>query len=123
MRVLIDSSAWIHALRKDGNEAIRLAVKSCLNDGSACFCEPVLLELWNGARGIAERRVLAEFQNVLEIIPTTDQVWARAYQIASRARAKGVTVPAIDILIFSIAAVQELSLLHDDDHFVRLMKL
>ena len=123
MRVLIDSSAWVHALRKDGNEKIRLAVKNCLNDGSACLCEPVLLELWNGARGAMERRMLAEFQSVLEIVPTTDQVWSRSYQIASHARAKGITVPAIDILIFSIASEQELSLLHDDDHFTRLMKL
>lgn len=123
MRVLIDSSAWIHGLRKDGNSKIRLAVKSCLNDGSACLCEPVLLELWNGARGVSERRYLAEIQNVLEVLPTSPRVWSRSYRLADKARARGITVPAIDILIISVAAEYKSDLLHDDAHFTKLIPL
>ena len=106
-----------------GSREIRLAVKSALEDGSAYLCEPVLLELWNGARGQSEKRFITQLQNTLRILTTTPDTWETSWKIAAKARSSGITVPAIDILIFSIAVDSKADLLHDDFHFVSLTKL
>ena len=94
-----------------------------LEDGSACLCQPVLLELWNGARGQAEKRFLSELQNSLEILLSNQAAWGISHQIAKKARGAGLTVPAIDILIFSIAITAKADLIHDDSHFESLVRL
>ena len=60
--VLVDTSAWIDALRTDGDPAVRAEVRSLVSQGAALFCDMVLLELWNGARGEAEVRLLADLE-------------------------------------------------------------
>ena len=57
---LIDTSCWIEALRVSGDPVIREKVKELLIEGRAAWCDMVLLELWNGARGDAERKMLKE---------------------------------------------------------------
>lgn len=61
------------------------------------------LELWNGARGQREQRVLREFARVLPELPLDESVWNEAYDLARRARASGITVPATDIVILACA--------------------
>ena len=119
----MDTSAWIHAIRKNGKKEIQSSVKTFLEDGSACLCQPVLLELWNGARGQTEKRFLTELQNSLEILPSRQAAWDISYQIAKKTRVAGLTVPAIDILILSIAITSKADLIHDDSHFDSLFRL
>ena len=82
---------------------MRDRVSAALTSGRASWCPPVQLELWNGARGEKERKVLREFAGSLPSLDVDDQVWAVAYDMARRARARGVTVPAADILIAACA--------------------
>ena len=96
---LIDTSSWIHLLRPDGDPMVRRRVEEALRAGEACWCPIVQLELWSGARGEREKRALREFSGVLPCLPIDDDVWRVAYDLARRARAGGVTVPATDILI------------------------
>ncbi len=63
----------------------------------------VQLELWNGARGQRERRVLREFARTLPELPLDDAVWNESYDLARRARAAGVTVPATGVTILACA--------------------
>ena len=100
MKVLIDSSAWIHFLRPDGDEAVRDRVRSALLTGQACWCPMVRLELWNGARGDKEKQVLKEFEADLIELPMPAEVWELAFDKARRARASGLTVPATEALVF-----------------------
>ena len=101
--VLIDTSSWIHLLRPVGDPAVRSRVEAALRAGEACWCPIVQLELWNGARGDTERQVLTEFAAVLPVLALDDAVWVAAYQLARRARRRGVTVPATDIAIAACA--------------------
>lgn len=101
--VLIDTSSWIHLLRPVGDSRTRSRVEAALRAGEACWCPIVQLELWNGARGDTERQVLTEFAAVLPVLPMDDAVWSAAYQLARRARRRGVTVPATDIAIAACA--------------------
>jgi len=63
----------------------------------------VRLELWNGAGGEREKRVLRDFERQLPDLPVSDDVWNEAAELARQARASAVTVPAADLLIAACA--------------------
>ena len=90
-------------LRTIGDAEVRARVEAALRSGVACWCSLVQLELWNGARGGHERRVLRDFASSLPELAIDTAVWDLAYDLAKRARGQGVTVPATDILIASCA--------------------
>lgn len=58
--VLIDTSAWIHALRPSGLSQVRERVRDVLTTGRAATCEMVVLELAGGTRTEREYRELIE---------------------------------------------------------------
>lgn len=84
--ILIDSSAWIHFLRPDGDAEVRQRVLVALRAGMAARCPIVRLELWNGAGGDRERVALREFARVLPELPITADVWDHACVLASAPR-------------------------------------
>lgn len=90
-------------LRPAGDPAVRERVEAALASGEACWCALVQLELWNGARGQREHRVLHEFARVLPQLPMDETVWNEAYDLARRARSSGITVPATDVVILACA--------------------
>jgi predicted nucleic acid-binding protein len=92
-------------------------------DDRAVFCDMVRLELWNGAQGPKEQRLLRELEEQLDTVPTTGEVWVLARELARLARGKGLTVPATDLVIAACAQHHRLGLLHCDDHFDQLGKL
>jgi predicted nucleic acid-binding protein len=101
--ILVDSSSWIHFLRPSGDPVVRARVADALTTGEACWCALVRLELWNGASGDRDRRILRDFEAVLPELPIDDEVWTAAYELARCARAAGVSVPATDVLIMACA--------------------
>lgn len=116
-RILVDTSAWIDALRRDGNPEVRASVRAATAEGRAVFCDLVLLELWNGAHGLGEQRVLRELERDLEKVPTPPAVWEAAFELARACRKAGVTAPATDVLIAACAEHHKLEILHRDAHF------
>lgn len=122
-RLLVDTSAWIEALRADGDPAIRAAVSGATDDGTAVLCDMVLVELWNGAQGESQHKVLRDLEELVESVPTSDEVWARARQLARDSRSAGLTIPAADLVIAACARHHGLEVLHRDRHFDRLKRL
>ena len=120
---LIDTSSWIHLLRPNGDPAVRSRVEAALKAGDACWCPIVQLELWNGARGDREKRVLRDFATVLPELPIDEDVWNAAYELARRARARGITVPATDVAIAACAQVHGAGLESADSDFQRLWRV
>ncbi len=80
----------------------------------------VRVELWNGARGTNEHRLLRELEAQVETVPTTPEVWALARELARSARGKGITLPAADLVIAACAEHHRLGLIHFDSHFDQL---
>ena len=115
--VLVDTSAWIHFLRPDGDVAVRARVESVLRAGGARLCPLVRLELWNGAGGERERRVLRELERSIPELAITAEVWGGACDLARRCRAAGVSVPATDLLIAACAFHHGARLEHEDADF------
>jgi predicted nucleic acid-binding protein len=123
MAVLVDSSLWIHQLRKSGDPAQRDRVNALLESGEAAWCPAVRLELWRGVTTDAERRTLRRYEALLPDYDISAGVWERAVRLADLARASGVTVPLADLLIFACAKIHGLDVAHDDLHFESLAKL
>lgn len=121
--VLVDTSSWIHLLRPDGDPEVGARVEGALKSGDACWCPQVQLELWNGARGARERKVLREFARVLPELSIGREVWATAYELAKRARTRSVTVPATDVLIAACALRHGADLESADSDFDHLAKV
>lgn len=120
MQILIDTSMWIEALRPSGREETRQRVQAVLTEDSAVLCEPILLELWNGARGEPEREYLRDLEKNLEVLPITAAVWSRARELAFRCRSRGITAPPMDLLIMACALEHQVFLLHRDQHFEQI---
>jgi predicted nucleic acid-binding protein len=117
MAVLVDSSLWVHQLRRNGDPAKRARVNGLLERGEAAWCPVVRLELWRGVTNDAERRTLRRYEARLPDYEITAGAWERAIRLADRGRAAGVTVPLSDLLVFACAWTHGLELAHDDHHF------
>jgi hypothetical protein len=72
------------------------------------------------ATGDRDRKILRDFESVLPELPIEDEVWASAYDLARRARAAGISVPATDILIAACARRHGAELETADSDFERL---
>lgn len=120
--VLIDTSAWIHALRPDGLPVIRKQVRETLEQGRAAICPMVMLELLSGTRTQHEYQELYGDLMALKQFPINEMVWEHAYSTTHALRRKGISIPATDQLIASTAFVFSSAILHDDKHFELLAK-
>jgi len=120
---LVDSSSWVHGLRRGGKAEIADRVRRLVESGEAAWCPAIRLELWNGVGGDADRRILRDFEQTLPELGITDDVWAGACALAARCRKAGKTAPAIDVLIAACARHHGVEVEHDDSHFDFLMTL
>jgi len=107
----------LEALRRNGDDEIRSHVAVLLETGRAVLCDMVILELRYGARGTYEQSKIRQITETLDRVPTTDEVWAVAYSLATVCRTRGITVPATDLLIAAPSRVHGLELLENDKHF------
>jgi predicted nucleic acid-binding protein len=123
MAVLVDSSLWVHQLRKSGDPAARDRVNTLLEAGEAAWCPAVRLEFWRGVTNDAERKALRRYEASLPDYEITADVWEHAIRLADRARASGLAVPLADLLIFACAKEHSVKVAHDDTHFDALAKL
>jgi predicted nucleic acid-binding protein len=123
MAALVDSSLWVHQLRKSGDPAKRGRVNALLESGEAAWCPAVRLELRRRVTNDAERKTLRRYEALLPDYEISAEVWERAIGLADRGRAAGVTVPLADLLIFACAKIHGLEVAHDDAHFDELTKL
>ena len=77
----------------------------------------IILELIGGTRTDAEYRELCEDLEALQQFPITESVWGSAYRIAHTLQRKGLSVPATDHLIASVALSYPCRIFHCDKHF------
>ena len=120
---LIDTSAWIHQMRKKGDPVVRGRVEALLRGGDAAWCAMVRLEIWAGVGNEREQRSLHEYEAVVPELPIDAEVWQAAWALANRARRAGKTIPASDVLIFACARRHGVVIEHADAHFDMLAAL
>lgn len=110
-------------LRPNGDAATRARVEHALLAGEACWCPIVRLELWNGAGGTREKKVLRDLERLLPELLITNEVWDTAYDLARKARAGAVTIPASDLLIAACARFYVAELETADHDFTLIASL
>lgn len=114
--VLVDSSVWIEALRRDGRIEVKLALEGLLGEYEAAWCGPVKLEVLGGARA-QERKALAEQFCCIPYFPMADAAWDAAKNLAWRLRDRGCTAPWNDVLIAALSIKADCRVYAVDKHF------
>ncbi|MBI3460527.1 PIN domain nuclease [Candidatus Acetothermia bacterium] len=120
--VLIDTSAWILALRPKGPDSARVAVEELLTTSRAATARIIMLELLSGTRSTQEFRELKEELSSLQQLDLTPHVWEKAFDLGYQLRRAGLTLPTVDILISALALENDCTLLHADRHFEQVAK-
>lgn len=114
---LVDTSAWIFALRRQPVEAIRSRIEQLLAADSVATCGLVELELLGGAASEPEFARLQRRLTALHRLPILETTWGEAARLAYALRRVGVTVPFTDVLLASLAHQHGAILLHADRDF------
>ena len=121
--VLLDTSMWIEALRASGRPESRRRVDELLAADEAIWCDIVRLELWHGARGEKEHRDLRYLESVIRCLEMDQRAWTESFDLARRARARGLTVSAPDLMIVACAKRHGVSVESRDAQLERLARL
>ena len=119
--VLVDTSAWIAFFRRDGDPAVKLAMRSLIEELEATLCGPVEMEFLGGARPHERPRIQKRFE-ILPYLPNDQKIWREAATHYATLRGKGVTVPWNDALIATLALRQNCRAYAVDHHFEAMEK-
>lgn len=114
--VLVDSSVWIEAARREGDLLCKVALESLLEEMEAATCSPVLLEVLGGARK-EERRTMKEYFEIIPHVAVGPKEWSRAVVLAWQLRDRGHSLPWNDVLIAATAMNHDLRVYAKDKHF------
>jgi predicted nucleic acid-binding protein len=120
---LVDTSSWVHQIRRRGDPSVRARVEQLLRTGEAAWCPIVRLELWAGVGSEADRALLRDYQKRLPELGISSEVWEKACELADRCRRAGKTAPPHDIAITACALYNGVEIEHDDAHFALLTNL
>jgi predicted nucleic acid-binding protein len=120
---LVDTSSWVHQIRRRGDPEVRARVEHLLRAGEAAWCPVVRLELWAGVGSDADRKLLRDYEQRIPELSISDAVWREACDLADRCRRAGKTAPPHDILIAACAGHHGVEIEHDDSHFDQLARL
>lgn len=115
--VLIDSSLWVLAFRKNCPENIKKIVGDLLDKDLAATCGIILLEILQGSKNKKEYVEILEEMNALHYLETNKEAWNTGAQLAYDLRRKGITIPTIDLCIASLSIYYDLTIFHADHHF------
>ena len=115
---LVDTSAWLFALRKDANPEIKSRLDGLLREDAIAIIGIIKLEVLGGTRTPKEFSRLKSRLDALPYISMEESsLWDLASEMAFNLRRKGLTIPYTDILIASAAIKENVILLHADIHF------
>lgn len=120
MKLLVDTSVWSLALRREQpteSAAVALLVRALEGEGEVYASGVILQELLQGFSGPkAAESIVERFSALPMLVPeTTDHVKAAA--LRNHCRRQGVQVGTIDALIAQLAIHYELQLLTTDQDF------
>jgi predicted nucleic acid-binding protein len=119
---LVDTSSWIHFLRRNGEIHVKDRVRTLMDRGEAVVCPVVLVELWMGAGSVKDRQDISDIQSLLINLETDSRIWTRASKLATICCSKGTPVPSSDAIIAACAFVHGAGIEAVDAHFSTLAR-
>lgn len=115
--VLIDTSAWVFALKKNFHPLIKERIGKILSESDVAINGIIELELLGGAKTEQEYKRLKSRLDALYYIEADKSLWDSSSKLAFDLKRKGVSVPYTDIFIAASAIQEKAVLLHADSHF------
>ena len=115
--VLIDTSAWLFALKKTFHPAVKERIDTLLAENDVAITGIIQLELLGGTKSEHEYSRLKARLEALYFVESGKAVWDFSSKLAFDLRRKGITIPHTDIFIAAIAIKENAVLLHADSHF------
>lgn len=120
--VLIDTSVWLFALKKNFNPVIKERVDLMLIESDVAINGMIKLELLGGAKTEQEYNRLKNRLDALHYIEASQTLWDASSKLAFDLKRKGITLPYSDIFIAASALQENAVLLHADSHFDDIAK-
>ncbi len=119
MKVLVDTSVWSLALRRErpGEEALVQELSELIAEQRVAMIGPVRQELLSGIRDNAQFNTLRERLRSFPDLPLTESDFERAAEFFNLCRAKGVQGSNTDFLLCAIAVNHHLAILTADRDF------
>jgi len=114
---IVDTSAWIFALRKNPLPQLKDRIDQLLMLDIVKTFGMIRLEILGGAKTEIEFDRLKNRIGALEEISCDNELWESAGRLSFNLRRKGLTIPSTDILIASAALKSKSTILHADSHF------
>ena len=114
---LVDTSAWILALRKNFSPEVKERIDHLLKENTVITTGMVKLEILGGTKTESEFRRLKRRLDALDSVDLDMSLWEESYDLAYKLRRKGITVPYTDILIAACALQTGSTVVHADAHF------
>jgi len=114
--VLVDSSAWIEAARKNGDLNCKVALETLLDEDEAAITGPVRLEVLGGARP-ADRKKLQAYLSLLPFFPIEETDWRSAVGNSWALRDRGLAIPWNDLLVATLGMRLKFRVYAMDRHF------
>ena len=121
MTLLVDTSVWSLALRRDGvrDDTHVRALRAPLTSGEAIVTTgPILQELLQGFTGPRARTDIVERFSALPLLAPQRQDYVGAADLRNLCRRSGVQLGTIDALIAHLCIRHDLMLLTTDNDFV-----
>ena len=115
--VLVDTSAWILALKKGPAMRARSIIDDLLAGGRIAIIPIIRLELLGGTKSQVEFQRLDRRLGALHKLPLAQAEWDESADLSFKLRRTGMTIPYIDIIIAAAAILHGLPLVHADRHF------
>lgn len=120
--LLIDTSAWLFALKKNFHPIVKERIEQVLEEGDVAINGIIELELLGGAKSEKEYNRLKSRLDPLYYIEATRSLWDSSSKLAFDLKRKGVSIPYADIFIAASAINEKIVLLHADSHFDAVAK-
>jgi len=113
-KILIDTSVWVEYF-KGNKTAANLIINS--DAYSVFIIGPIISELIQGMKTENEKESFTYALESINRIQIADQDWFDAGLAGSYLRSKGITVPLVDLIIYSVARNNQCSICTLDKHF------
>ena len=125
MNVLVDTSVWSLALRRDAPSEIPEVdeLKRSLGEGTVYCTGLVLQEILQGfSKPKAHDQILARFSALPLLVPDRED-HVQAAELRNQCRRKGVQAGTIDALLAQLCVRHELTMLSTDNDFRHIAKV
>jgi len=115
--ILIDTSAWLFALRKDFHPIVKERIEQLLVESDVAICGMIALELLGGTKSEKEYLRLKNRLDALYYVEADKVLWDLSSKLAFDLKRKGISIPYADIVIAASALRERAILVHADSHF------